>query len=179
MDFKDTLEDMNVEEVKAPVEPGITGLQKRWRQQVLFLFFIIYSGFVPLRKVGRWGACPAKGSLGSGSLSAPAYTALGQAISIFGASASHSLCKALTRGLRSCRGQDLLLVASSQAVTGASLMAATAPGKQWGEEGMSREEDGVRDHQASQIATCFVCVLWLVERTLVWTGCIFCFQSCP
>lgn len=64
---------VNVEEAKALVEPDITGIQRRQRQQILFMLLIIYSVFTPLRKASRGGPCPAKGGLGSGSLSAPDF----------------------------------------------------------------------------------------------------------
>lgn len=38
-------------------------------------------------------------------------------------------------------------------------MSATAPGKHWGTTGLSQEEDGVRDHQTSQISISSVCAL--------------------
>lgn len=67
MDFKNLLEDVNVGEVNALVGPDIIGTQRRQRQQIFFPLFIIYSGFVALRKASGWGAWPAIGSQDSGS----------------------------------------------------------------------------------------------------------------
>lgn len=67
VDFKNLLEDVNVGEVNALVGPDIIGTQRRQRQQIFFPLFIIYSGFVALRKASGWGAWPAIGSQDSGS----------------------------------------------------------------------------------------------------------------
>lgn len=62
-----------MEELKAVVEPDTIGVQRRRRQQILFMLFIISSGFTPLRKARGWGACSDKGALRSGSLSVPDF----------------------------------------------------------------------------------------------------------
>lgn len=49
-------------------------------------------------------------------------------------------------------------------------MPAVAPWKHWGTAGVSQEEDGVRDHQTSQISTFFVHALADGEHGLAQYG---------
>lgn len=53
---------------------------------------------------------------------------------------------------------------------GVSLVPAVAPWKHWGTVGVSQEEDGVRDHQTSQISTCFMHALANGEHGLAQYG---------
>lgn len=106
------------------------------------------------------------------------YTASGQAISIFGVSASYSLCKVLRHGLRSCRGQELLPVVSSQAAMGSHWCLLQPQGSTGAEQEWVRRKMVSETIKPDKFPSA-LCVLWLVERTLMWTGCIFSFRGCP
>lgn len=110
-----------------------------------FSFFLVLS---PIKR----GACPAEGSLYLGFfMLLTLYTAWGQAISIFSASASHSPVKCSHMALGAAEGGFLS--------PGSPLLPARIPRECWGTAAVSQEEGGVRDHQSSQVSICSLCAL--------------------